>query len=102
MESAEDTALNEALSMLGSLNDDGGGGDSTNAGFAIDSDDDDDENFNFDDELNQLEGIDLTNHSENNGDGVQPVDTVMEGGATETTNTNRVVKQFGCAYQNFR
>eukprot|EP00969_Alexandrium_andersonii_P179520 7936072-Alexandrium_andersonii.AAC.1 len=31
-------------------------------GFAIDSDDDDDDmNFNLDDELNQLEGIDLTN-----------------------------------------
>mmetsp|Transcript_22404 Transcript_22404/g.34596 ORF Transcript_22404/g.34596 Transcript_22404/m.34596 type:complete len:585 (-) Transcript_22404:45-1799(-) len=54
MESAEDAALNEALSMLDSLTPDDG--------FAIDSDDDDDDmNFNLDDELNQLEGIDLTN-----------------------------------------
>lgn len=59
--SAEDNALNEALSMLDSFNADG----ETNAGFAIDSDDDD-ENFNLDDELNQLEGIDLTTTTNNN------------------------------------
>eukprot|EP00984_Skeletonema_dohrnii_P021855 scaffold11034_cov155-Skeletonema_dohrnii-CCMP3373.AAC.5 len=84
MESAEDAALNEALSMLDSLTPDDG--------FAIDSDDDDDDmNFNLDDELNQLEGIDLTNGGSKDeptaaaggadGDGLQSVN--VAGGAAD-------------------